>query len=96
MTPLERAEQLATTFCTERELPLVDKEMLAYQIHQVIIAEANSEIEKRRAVEAQLANVQAGGPVIHCDERGARLKVWHPTLKCWFETSMIREGETPK
>ena len=38
-----------------------------------IVRACNDEVEKRRALEAQLKNMQAGGPMIVCAEKSVTL-----------------------
>lgn len=61
-------------------------------IHRAIVEATNDEVQRIRDLEAQLAHIQAGGPIIVCDKTGVRLKVWHPEQARWYETSLIACG----
>ena len=76
----------------EQCLNLENPKQVHELIRQAIVRACNDEVEKRRALEAQLKNMQAGGPMIVCAEKSVTLRVWNPKTKCWWETSLIKVG----
>lgn len=61
-------------------------------IYQAIIAHSNDELMKRRALEAQLSNIQAGGPVIESTAHGAALRVFNQVTRSWWHVTLLPEN----
>lgn len=93
MTALERTKNLVEEFLPAAQHGPGIRKRAAEEIFRAIIEHSNEETERRRAAENLLKGIQAGGPVVVCDENRTRLRVWNDVQKRWAETSMVMVGE---
>lgn len=91
MTPMERAKEAVSAI--PYTLRVHDDELRS-AIASAIVEATNEEVAKRRALEAELANVRAGSPVIVATSERVTLRVWNPHTGTWWECNMIQMPKT--
>ena len=70
-----------------RHLEDIDTERHDHYTH----SEFHAALDELRSLEAQLANIQANGPVIACEAGRASLRVFNEHTKTWWKTDLIQE-----
>ena len=80
-SPYEHADEIAKRYGGSKAL---QDDILA-----AIFACCNADMEKRRALEAELTNMRVGFPVIVADKDRTQLRVWNTVRQQWAELDMI-------